>query len=296
MAKKATKKSSKKTTKKASEKEKAAKPMQQVGKDFTIKDEFRNLLPPLNTADLRKLKRSILKDGCREKLTVWKEENVLIDGHHRYDICDKHKRPYEVVRKSFKSKDEAITWVLDNQKGRRNMNKFQWAEVVLNSKSSIAAVAKEGQRRKGVEGYQKSDKVAVHTLKVMANLAGMSHDTLHKVETILSEADTNPDNERLQRQVDKLRKGEPGISINSVYEAVQEAKGKKKVKASRQTIPLSKAKRAVFRDVATQIKSVLSALDDVASDGTKIENSTSLYDKIIEWANAKKADLDEPQK
>ena len=292
MAKKATKKASKKKTGKKISK-KGIKAPQQVDNDFTIDDGFKGLLPSLSEGDIRKLKRSILKDGCREKLTVWKEENLLIDGHHRYEICNNHNRRYEVVRKSFKSRDEVVAWMLENQKGRRNMNKFQWAEVALRNKKSIVAVAKERQRGKGGAGYQKSDK-AVHALKEMAKLAGMSHDTLHKVEFILKEAAANPDNERLQRQVDKLRKGEAGVSINSVYEALQEAKGKKRAMTPKQAIPMSKAQKAALRYVTTQIKSVLSTLDDVASDGTRIENSNELYDKIIAWANAQKAGLEEP--
>lgn len=300
MAKKASKKrvkGAKKAVKKMSKKRGrppgSNKSAQKVEDDFTIDEDFKKLLPPLSDEDKKKLRRSIIKDGCREKLTVWKEERLLLDGHHRYGICKDSNRPYEVVWKSFKSRDEAVKWILNNQRGRRNMNKFQWAEVVLKSKGSFVALAKERLKAKGKEGYQKSDK-AVHVLKEMAKLAGMSHDTIHRVETILKEVAANPVNERLQRQVDKLRKGEPGVSINGVYATVQEAKGKRKALAPKQSNPISKVKKAVLREVMTQIKSVLSTLDDVDLDGTQIEEHNMLYDKIIEWANARKTGLEEP--
>jgi len=264
-------------------------PQQASNDDFEIVDEFKNLLPALNRDDKRKLKESILKDGCRDKLICWKEKKQLVDGHHRFEICNEHNLPYEIEWKSFKNRDEAVAWVLDNQKGRRNLNKFQWAEVVLGNKTSIAATAKARQRAGNRSGYQKSDKV-VHTIKELAKLAGVSHDTMHKIETILKATNADPANERLQRQVDQLRKGAARVSINAVYEALKETKDKKKPTASKQPIPMSKAKKAVLKDITTQIKSVLATIDDADLKGTQADDRSTIYTKIIEWAKAKISD------
>jgi len=263
---------------------KTSKTTIQVDDSFTIKDEFKNLLPRLSADDIRKLERSILKEGCRDKLIIWDEENLLIDGHHRYEICDnhrnamirKHKRLYEVERKSFKSKEEAVAWVIDNQRGRRNMNKFQWAEVVLENKSSIKATAKANQRAGGGAVRKKSAK-PVNTLDTLAKLAGISRPTLQQIEYILDNAD--------QKTIDKLRKGEAGYSINSVYEALKEAQPNKDTATPKRTSPM--------RNIAVRIEKVISTLNDIDKKCTQIDR-TNFYDKIINWAMDKKAGLAEP--
>jgi len=85
----------------------------------------------------------------------------------------------------------------------------------------IAARAKEKQKAgggSGPSGRQKSDK-PTDTKKEAAALAGVSHDTFHKGETILKSDKVD------QETKDKLRRGEKGVSINKVY---NELKRKKK--------------------------------------------------------------------
>ena len=41
----------------------------------------------MRTEERDLLEQSLLRDGCRESLTVWKETGFLLDGHNRHDIC-----------------------------------------------------------------------------------------------------------------------------------------------------------------------------------------------------------------
>ncbi|MDR2438607.1 MAG: hypothetical protein LBE12_04440 [Planctomycetaceae bacterium] len=63
-------------------------------KELTIIDELKNLLPPLTDAEFTGFEESILKDGCLSPLVVWND--ILVDGHNRYDICSKHQIPYAI--------------------------------------------------------------------------------------------------------------------------------------------------------------------------------------------------------
>ena len=107
-----------------------------------VDTEFQTLLPPLTPEDFQKLEASILADGCRDALIVWAEERILVDGYNRFTICKKHNRPYETELKSFSDRDEVMDWMIENQKSRRNMNKFLWAETVLKRKNRVASEAK----------------------------------------------------------------------------------------------------------------------------------------------------------
>ena len=84
-----------------------------------IDDEFKTLIRPLFKAEYEQLEKNILKDGCRDPLTTW--NGILIDGHNRYSICQKHGIPFSIVEMEFCCRDEVIAWICANQLGRRNL-------------------------------------------------------------------------------------------------------------------------------------------------------------------------------
>jgi hypothetical protein len=278
---------------------------------FSIDDEFRSLLPPLTTEDFESLERSIVADGCRDPLITWQEERILIDGHHRRAICIKHGIPYKTESKSFSSRDEVVLWILENQKGRRNMSRFQWAEVILKRRNSIATIAKEHQRMGGGSIYQKSDK-PVHTLKILAKLAGISHDTMYKVSYILTTAATNPNNVKLHWQIEQLRKGDPDISISGVYKELRRPKnerttkpiiaaddstfdlmrdqwGDKEVLEQEGIIP--KAKVEMSQGLEEQLNLFLDALEELEGQYPQVTDRVDIYNTISNWVDDKKREL-----
>ena len=60
--------------------------------------------------------------------------------------------------------------------------------MTLKLKPIIAEQAKEKQAEAGGAVRQKSDKAVVDTKKELAKAAGVSHDTIHKVEVIEKKA------------------------------------------------------------------------------------------------------------
>ena len=111
--------------------------------------------------------------------------HILIDGHNRYEICTRLGLPFEVVAREFDSREDVVVWMVDNQRGRRNLNDFQRTELQLKKKSAIAAKAKTNQQggQGGVLLPQNSAK-AIDTRAEIADAAGVSHDTVSKVERI----------------------------------------------------------------------------------------------------------------
>ena len=199
---------------------------------FTVDSEFESLLPPLPKEDYERLEQSILSEGCRDPLVVWQGKKLLVDGHNRREICKKHKRSYQIREQPFANREAVIAWIIENQKGRRNMTKFQWAEVVLKRRVSIAKKAKANQSAGGGSVHQNSDE-PVNTLEKLAQLAGVSPDTMNKVENILKAHADNPDNEDLKEKVEALRKGEAGYSIHSVCKGIRGAKKTKRTKKAK---------------------------------------------------------------
>lgn len=89
--------------------------------DVTIDPEFRDLLSPLTLEEVAILEEDILHHGIMSPLVVWDETGILLDGHHRHRIAEKHGLPYRVERLSFLSRDDAADWMDAHQLGRRNL-------------------------------------------------------------------------------------------------------------------------------------------------------------------------------
>jgi hypothetical protein len=56
-------------------------------------------------------------------LVLW--NNILIDGHNRYNIVKKHNLPFNTISLEFNSRDEAISWMITIQIFRRNLTPMQ---------------------------------------------------------------------------------------------------------------------------------------------------------------------------
>lgn len=177
---------------------------------ITIDSEFKALIPPLTAEERAELERSLLADGCRDALVLWGD--TLIDGHNRYEICTRHSIPFEVVRKEFDSRQSAMEWMILNQFGRRNLPAHERARLALRLKPMIAERAKEkqGQRNDILEKSPECS-LRVNTREEIAKLAGVSDNTIQKVEHIEEEAP--------QPIVEASRKGE--ISVNSAYQVTK---------------------------------------------------------------------------
>ena len=184
-----------------------------------IDNEFKGLIPPLTDEEYKGLEESILKDGCRDSLVLWGE--ILVDGHNRYEICTRHNIPFKAVQKEFASRDDVVIWIIKNQFGRRNLPAYERAKLALRLKPVIAEKAKENlvtHTECGYQGCQKSDKAEIDTKKELAKVAGVSHDTIAKVEKIEQKA--TPE---IKTQ---LQKGE--ISINQAYKTVKKEENRQK--------------------------------------------------------------------
>lgn len=186
--------------------------------EFTIDEGLRKLIPTLSEAEREQLEQNVIQDGCRDPLVIWTEKDVLLDGHHRFEICRRLKLPYKTERISLKDRDAAKAWVITNQFGRRNLTPFVRAELALQLEPLIAAQGKSNLRAGGAaggrsdgKGLQKSVKASVNTQEEIAKVAGISHDTIHKAKKIAAQAP--------EPVKEKLRKGE--TTINAAYKDIQ---------------------------------------------------------------------------
>lgn len=228
--------------------------------ELTIDSDFQSLIPPLGREELLQLEQNIKQDGCRDPLVVWND--VLIDGHNRYEICTRLKIQFELTRKDFDSREAVKVWMIDNQKGRRNLTdgwKFELAQT------RKALLAEKGRENKQGRGKVLSTIDKTNTQQELAKELGWSTGKVAMADKVWKDAD-----DEVKQQI---KTGEK--SINEAYQDIkhQEKKAKQEEQLharsddkSRKTARLKNSLFDVrvgdFREVLQDIEAVSLILTD----------------------------------
>jgi hypothetical protein len=105
--------------------------------NITVNDDLLAYIDPLTPDEHAALERSILAEGCRDALVLWGE--VLVDGHNRYGICQKHGLPFRTMQNaSFQSLADVHLWMIDQHLGRRSVSDYQRGVLALRKKDILA--------------------------------------------------------------------------------------------------------------------------------------------------------------
>ena len=189
-----------------------------------INPEFQRLIPPPSGEELARLEASLLEEGCREPLIAWAcgldgANAVLVDGHNRLAICEKHEIGYRLSYRKFGDGNAAKLWIVNNQLARRNLGDFAKGELALRGKAIIADIAKENQRLKaqqeigeeGLTNWSNLDNGTMNTRGKLAEIAGVGQGTIQRIEKILEKG--------TEDLIALARAG--ALSINAAYQIAQ---------------------------------------------------------------------------
>ena len=199
-------------------------------KELKIDPELRDLLPPLTDEEYKQLEKNIVENGFDKNFPIMIWHDFIVDGHNRYDICQKHKIDFVYGTLAYETKEEVMEWMLDIQLGRRNLSPIQRIAITEKYRPIYEKQAKENQSKAG--GDKKSDdykKSVTENLpqannenrernpttdKRLSDMAGVSEKTYRMGAKIL-----NSDNEEVKNAV---LSGE--MSINAGYNKIRENK------------------------------------------------------------------------
>jgi uncharacterized membrane protein YkoI len=105
--------------------------------NIVVNEELKAYIEPLTQDEHDALERSILAEGCRDALVLWGD--VLVDGHNRYGICQKHGLPFQTVQNPrFQSMEDVHLWMIDQHLGRRSVSDFQRGVLALRKREIMA--------------------------------------------------------------------------------------------------------------------------------------------------------------
>ena len=150
-----------------------------------INPEYASLVPELSPEEYESLKQSIKENGLYVPLIV-NQDGIVLDGHHRFKACQGLgiQNP-NTVTKEFKDKLDEQLFVIDCNLKRRQLNNFQRTELALKSKSILTEIAKKNMSLGGKGSKHLETLGEKGVSEEIGKLAGVSHETVRKVEKIL---------------------------------------------------------------------------------------------------------------
>lgn len=185
--------------------------------DRTLKD----LIPPLQPDEYKTLEESIKAEGCRDKIITW--QGYIVDGHNRYDICTRYGIEYETDERFFEDIEAVKVWMIDNQKGRRNLTDgWKW-ELAQTKKAILAEKGKETQGMR-TDLLPTIGKKLHNTQAIIAQELGWSKGKVSMADKVWKEADPEVK--------EKVKAGE--VSINQAYQEVKKQKKKEELESKKQ--------------------------------------------------------------
>jgi len=103
---------------------------------IVVNEDLKAYIDPLTPEEHEALERSLLAEGCRDALVLWGD--MLVDGHNRYGICQKHGIAFQTLQSSlFKTMDDVHLWMIDQHLGRRSVSDFQRGVLALRKREIL---------------------------------------------------------------------------------------------------------------------------------------------------------------
>ena len=196
------------------------------------RSDYQKLLPPLSTTEYEKLKESIKKEGRLLVPIIINQDNVILDGHHRFMACKELGIKIQFNKQDFTGRPlEEKQYVIDVNLIHRQLNEFQKVELGFASEGIENVKARQREQstlpKKGEKGFKHAAlqpvlSSAEDTIKnqlpqqqneshkigrvshIIASKIGLSHSTYERGRSIILKG--------TEEQKEKLRKGHTSIT------------------------------------------------------------------------------------
>ena len=183
---------------------------------MNIDQEFKSLIPALTSEEYKQLEKSIIDEGCRDALVTW--QDTLIDGHNRYDICNKHGIKFKTIANEFDNREDVLCWIINNQLGRRNLAEYVRYELmekkaeIENAKGKAIQLKTLKQNETTVLPTIGKTEIPHNTQEIIAKELGWSKGKTSQAKIIKDKAP--------EEIKEKLRSND--ITINKAYQQVKQ--------------------------------------------------------------------------
>lgn len=167
--------------------------------ELKINPTYEKLIPPPTDEDYQGLYDSIKEEGLKIPIVV-NQNNVILDGHHRYKICKELNKEIKTVEYHFDSSEEELNFVIDANIARRHLTTFARCEFAYSLKPIYEAQAKESLKEGGRKGGKSKGEMEFHlrlpqTRDKISNKAKINPQTYQLAEFILKKRYNKQDTE-----------------------------------------------------------------------------------------------------
>jgi hypothetical protein len=125
-----------------------------------VDQEFAALIAPLAAEEHQQLEANLIAHGCRDALVVWR--GLLLDGHNRLAICNRHGIPYDTTEIDLPDRESAKLWIEENQIGRRNLTTDQRGALAYRIMQRRVAISKKQRAAKAGASHGSARNSGVH--------------------------------------------------------------------------------------------------------------------------------------
>jgi ParB-like chromosome segregation protein Spo0J len=148
-----------------------------------IDPEIQYLCESLDQEASHLLEKDIDKNGCIDPIIYWKDQDTIVDGHNRFEICTRLGKTYNCIPMSFETKEDVMNYVIDHQLGRRNLSDFE--KSYLRGRRYLTE--KKAAHRPNSPKLHQNDGVKGETAQKIAEKNGVSQATIER-DGVLAEA------------------------------------------------------------------------------------------------------------
>jgi ParB-like chromosome segregation protein Spo0J len=182
--------------------------------------KYASLVPELSPQEYESLRQSIKENGLYFPIVV-NQNGTILDGHHRNRACKELGIIPKISIRESKDKQDEWLFIINSNLKRRQLNSFQRTKVALKSKPILTEIARNNMSAggKGSKSLEALDEKGV--IGEVAKLAGVSHETVRKVEKIIGSGIMTEELE------ERLRLGEVSIDRAHKMIAVREREKKR---------------------------------------------------------------------
>ncbi len=185
---------------------------------LSISPEYDGLVPNLSKIDYSNLYQSIKHNGLWIPI-LCNSQGVILDGHHRYDICHELGIQTKHAVRTFENPLLEKKFVIECNLHRRHLNDFQKSELGIPLQKINEDLAEKNLHLSQGQGVKvSSNEERLNSNKQTAQEIGVAKSTFERAKVIIKKA-----SEELKEQV---RSGK--IPINKAYTTIRKEEKREK--------------------------------------------------------------------
>lgn len=249
---------------------------------MNIDNDFKNLLPELTAEEYTGLERDIVKHGILSPIIVW--NGVIVDGHNRYAIAQAHRFPDAAIPTkeiAFDGKAQAIEWIINNQKSRRNLTKSQLVAAWSKYEEEVAREAKERQATStgGANPQLRKNFNEAEPIRTAAEVAakiGVSEPTYRDMKLIAEKG--------TEEQIARMDKGGKGNAVSAIAREIKGGKVREtfQCRDCGKILPITEAHKRENGRTDNQCKKCHRKADRVYAERKRLNGTDGFYVDDVE--------------